>query len=62
MKFETLNGVQDVCQRNFTQSSKIRKATTFLKGNALQWCTTMLMQNQAPTTYVGFKQIYIVAH
>ena len=43
---------------NFTESSKVRKAATFLKGNASQWWTTLLMQGQAPSTWIGFKQVF----
>ncbi|MCO5575341.1 hypothetical protein L7F22_029141 [Adiantum nelumboides] len=31
---------------NFTEASKIRKAASFLKGNALQWWATLLNQGQ----------------
>ena len=40
---------------NFTESSKVRKAATFLKGNASQWWSTLLMQGQAPATWTYFK-------
>ena len=43
---------------NFTESSKVRKAATFLKGNALQWWTNLLLQGQAPTIWVEFKQVF----
>ncbi|KAH7421157.1 hypothetical protein KP509_13G042900 [Ceratopteris richardii] len=43
---------------NFTESSKVWKAATFLKGNALQWWTTLLMQGLAPTTWIQFKQVF----
>ncbi|MCO5579289.1 hypothetical protein L7F22_033143 [Adiantum nelumboides] len=42
---------------NFTEASKIRKAASFLKGNALQWWATLLNQGQVPSTWVQFKQI-----
>ncbi|MCO5558539.1 hypothetical protein L7F22_012124 [Adiantum nelumboides] len=35
---------------NFTEASKIRKAATFLKTNALQWWTTLLNQGVVPST------------
>ncbi|MCO5606130.1 hypothetical protein L7F22_060317 [Adiantum nelumboides] len=41
----------------FLQSSKIRKAATFLITNALQWWTTLLNQGVVPSTRVQFKQI-----
>ncbi|MCO5566335.1 hypothetical protein L7F22_020012 [Adiantum nelumboides] len=44
--------------RNFTEASKIRKAASFLKGNALQWWATLLNQGQVPSTWVQFKQIF----
>ncbi|MCO5570183.1 hypothetical protein L7F22_023901 [Adiantum nelumboides] len=43
------------------QSSKIRKAATFLKTNALQWWTTLLNQGVVPSTWVQFKQIFAPA-
>ncbi|MCO5554388.1 hypothetical protein L7F22_007918 [Adiantum nelumboides] len=46
---------------NFTESSKIRKAATFLKTNALQWWTTLLNQGVVPSTWVQFKQIFAPA-
>ncbi len=46
---------------NFTESSKVRKAATFLKGNASQWWTTLLMQGQASSTWIGFKQVFATA-
>ncbi|MCO5600513.1 hypothetical protein L7F22_054626 [Adiantum nelumboides] len=42
-------------------SSKIRKAATFLKTNALQWWTTLLNQGVVPSTWVQFKQIFTPA-
>ncbi|MCO5571715.1 hypothetical protein L7F22_025462 [Adiantum nelumboides] len=47
--------------RNFTEASKIRKAASFLKGNALQWWATLLNQGQVPSTWVQFKQIFAPA-
>ena len=72
VKFDTFTGVQDRQKAliflqqfdaaysggNFTESSKVRKAATFLKGNALQWWTNMLLQGRAPTTWVEFKQVF----
>ncbi|MCO5598074.1 hypothetical protein L7F22_052164 [Adiantum nelumboides] len=46
---------------NFTEASKIRKAASFLKGNALQWWATLLNQDQVPSTWVQFKQIFAPA-
>ena len=46
---------------NFTESSKVRKAATFLKGNALQWWTSLLMQGLAPTTWIQFKRHFSFA-
>ncbi|MCO5558673.1 hypothetical protein L7F22_012259 [Adiantum nelumboides] len=46
---------------NFTEASKIRKAASFLKGNALQWWATLLNQGQVPSTWVQFKQIFAPA-
>ena len=43
---------------NFTEASKVRKAATFLTGNAGQWWTTLLLQGQAPSTWIFFKQIF----
>ncbi|MCO5611606.1 hypothetical protein L7F22_065860 [Adiantum nelumboides] len=45
---------------NFTESSKIRKAATFLKTNALQWWITLLNQGVVPS-WVQFKQIFAPA-
>ncbi|MCO5605150.1 hypothetical protein L7F22_059330 [Adiantum nelumboides] len=46
---------------NFTEASKIRKAASFLKGNALQWWATLFNQGQVPSTWVQFKQIFALA-
>ncbi|MCO5611934.1 hypothetical protein L7F22_066193 [Adiantum nelumboides] len=43
--------------RNFTEASKVRKAATYLTRNAGQWWTTLLLQGQAPSTWIYFKQI-----
>ncbi|MCO5579902.1 hypothetical protein L7F22_033768 [Adiantum nelumboides] len=58
VKFDTFHGTHDKLKAlpflqqfdaafaggNFTESSKIRKAATFLKNNGLQWWTTLLNQ------------------
>ncbi|MCO5585690.1 hypothetical protein L7F22_039626 [Adiantum nelumboides] len=46
---------------NFTEASKVRKAATYLTGNAGQWWTTLLLQGQAPSTWIYFKQIFASA-
>ncbi|MCO5552711.1 hypothetical protein L7F22_006228 [Adiantum nelumboides] len=46
---------------NFTEALKVRKAATFLTGNAGQWWTTLLLQGQAPSTWIYFKQIFASA-
>ncbi|MCO5562471.1 hypothetical protein L7F22_016098 [Adiantum nelumboides] len=46
---------------NFTEASNVRKAATFLKGNAGQWWTTLLLQGQAPATWIDSKQIFASA-
>ena len=46
---------------SLTESSKVQKAATFLKGNALQWWTSLLMQGLAPATWVQFKQQFSFA-
>ncbi|MCO5603050.1 hypothetical protein L7F22_057193 [Adiantum nelumboides] len=75
VKFETFSGFDDMTKAlsflqqfdtafaggNFTEASKVRKATTFLKGNARQWWTTLLLQGQAPSTWIYFKQIFASA-
>lgn len=75
VKFETFSGTQDKLKAltfiqqfdaaytggNFTESSKVRKAATFLKGNALQWWNLLLMQGTAPATWVYFKQLFAAA-
>ena len=75
VKFDTFSGMQDKLKAltfiqqfdaaysggNFTESSKVRKAATFLKGNALQWWTSVLMQGLAPATWVQFKQQFSFA-
>ncbi|MCO5555148.1 hypothetical protein L7F22_008690 [Adiantum nelumboides] len=43
---------------NFTEASKVRKAATYLTGNAGQWWTTLLLQGQAPSTWIYFKPIF----
>ncbi|MCO5547701.1 hypothetical protein L7F22_001152 [Adiantum nelumboides] len=43
---------------NFKESSKIRKAATFLKTDALQWWTILLNQGVVLSTWVQFKQIF----
>ncbi|MCO5608406.1 hypothetical protein L7F22_062616 [Adiantum nelumboides] len=61
VKFDTFHGTHDKLKAllflqqfdaafaggNFTEASKIRKAATFLKTNALQWWTTLLNQGVA---------------
>ncbi|MCO5592163.1 hypothetical protein L7F22_046159 [Adiantum nelumboides] len=44
--------------RNFTEASKVGKAATFLKGNASQWWNTLLLQGQAPSTWIDFIQVF----
>ncbi|MCO5594957.1 hypothetical protein L7F22_048994 [Adiantum nelumboides] len=75
VKFDTFHGTHDKLKAllflqqfdaafaggNFTEASKIRKAATFLKTNALQWWTTMLNQGVVPSTWVQFKQIFAPA-
>ncbi|MCO5572890.1 hypothetical protein L7F22_026651 [Adiantum nelumboides] len=46
---------------NFTEASKVCKAATYLTGNAGQWWTTLLLQGQAPSTWIYFKQIFASA-
>ncbi|MCO5559154.1 hypothetical protein L7F22_012747 [Adiantum nelumboides] len=46
---------------NFTEASKVRKAATYLTGNAGQWWTTLLLQGKAPSTWIYFKQIFASA-
>ncbi|MCO5558511.1 hypothetical protein L7F22_012096 [Adiantum nelumboides] len=46
---------------DFTEASKVRKAATYLTGNAGQWWTTLLLQGQAPSTWIYFKQIFASA-
>lgn len=75
VKFDTFSGFEDKTKAltflqqfdsaysggNFTEASKVRKAVTFLKGNARTWWTTLLMQGQAPATWVYFKQMFASA-
>ncbi|MCO5561289.1 hypothetical protein L7F22_014910 [Adiantum nelumboides] len=75
VKFDTFHGTHDKLKAllflhqidaafaggNFTESSKIRKAATFLKTNALQWWTSLLNQGAIPSTWVQFKQIFTPA-
>ncbi|MCO5605280.1 hypothetical protein L7F22_059462 [Adiantum nelumboides] len=75
VKFDTFHGTHDKLKAllflqqfdaafaggNFTEASKIRKAATFLKTNALQWWTTLLNQGVVPSTWVQFKQIFAPA-
>ncbi|MCO5564252.1 hypothetical protein L7F22_017910 [Adiantum nelumboides] len=75
VKFDTFHGTHDKLKAllflqqfdaafaggNFTEASKIRKAATFFKTNALQWWTTMLNQGVVPSTWVQFKQIFAPA-
>lgn len=42
----------------YTEASKIRNASTFLKENALQWWSNILMQGKAPLTWVEFKRAF----
>lgn len=75
MKFETFTGLQNKLKAltfiqqfdaaysggNFTESSKVRKAATFLKGNALQWWNIILMQGLAPLSWTHFKQLFVAS-
>ena len=62
MKKKALSYVQQFdnafSRGNFTEASKIRKAASFLKGNAQQWWHAILLQGIAPTSWVGFKQLF----
>ncbi|KAH7298719.1 hypothetical protein KP509_25G056200 [Ceratopteris richardii] len=74
-KFDTFNGTDDRMKTltfleqfdaafigwNFGESSKVQKAAMFLKGNALQWWTTLVMRRQAPSTWVEFEQPFSFA-
>ncbi|MCO5548592.1 hypothetical protein L7F22_002052 [Adiantum nelumboides] len=51
----------DAQNQNMAEASKIRKAATFLKTNALQWWITLLNQDVVPLTWVQFKQIFAPA-
>ncbi|MCO5596399.1 hypothetical protein L7F22_050460 [Adiantum nelumboides] len=46
---------------NFKEASKVRKAATYLTGNAGQWWTTLLLQGQAPSTWIYLRQIFASA-
>ncbi|MCO5614684.1 hypothetical protein L7F22_068968 [Adiantum nelumboides] len=46
---------------NLTEVSKVRKAATFLTGNAGQWWTTLLLQGQALSTWIYFRQTFASA-
>ncbi|MCO5549134.1 hypothetical protein L7F22_002600 [Adiantum nelumboides] len=75
VKFDTFHGTHDKLKALlflqqfdaafaggiFTESSKIRKAATFLKTNALQWWITLLNQGVVPSTWIQFKQILALA-
>ena len=75
VKFVTFSGMQDKLKAstfikqfdaaftggNFSEPSMVRKAATFLKGNALQWWTSLLMQGLGPATWVQFKQQFSFA-
>ncbi|MCO5595971.1 hypothetical protein L7F22_050023 [Adiantum nelumboides] len=75
VKFDTFHGIHDKLKAllflqqfdaafaggNSTESSKLRKAATFLKTNALQWWTTSLNQCVVPSAWVQFKQIFAPA-
>ncbi|MCO5569833.1 hypothetical protein L7F22_023547 [Adiantum nelumboides] len=37
---------------NFTEPFKVRKAASFLKGNASQWWNTLLLKRHAPITWI----------
>ena len=43
---------------NFMEASKICKAASFLKGNAQQWWSTILLQGLAPSSWIAFKQLF----
>ena len=71
MKFESFNGESDKKKAlsfiqqfdnafsggNFTEASKIRKAASFLKGNAQQWWSAVLLQGAAPSYMGGFQAV-----
>lgn len=75
VKFDTFNEVQDhmkaltflqqfdaaYSRGHFTEPSKICKATTFLKGNVLQWWTNILLLDNRLATLVEFKQMFSAA-
>ena len=72
VRFESFNGHNDrtkaltfiqqfdiaYTQGLFSKASKIRKASTFLEVNALQWWSNLLMQGKAPLTWVDFKRMF----
>ncbi|MCO5560603.1 hypothetical protein L7F22_014219 [Adiantum nelumboides] len=57
--FQQLN--KAYVEGKFTEASKVRKAATFLTRNVGQWWTTLLLQGQAPSTWIYFKQIFALA-
>ncbi|MCO5574621.1 hypothetical protein L7F22_028410 [Adiantum nelumboides] len=76
VKFDTFHGTHDKLKAllflqqfdaafaggNFTESSKIRKAATFLKTNALQWWTTLLSQEGIKPSDVGLDENAPIQH
>ena len=74
MQFETFNGTDERLKAllflqqfdttfaggHFTEWSKICKATTFLKGNALWWWNTLQMQGFVPMSWIQFKQMFLL--
>ena len=73
VKFDTFDGAKDkknamvflqqfdaaFAGGNFTEISKIRKAVSLLKGNALQWWSSMQLSGRPPLTWVDFKKLFI---
>ena len=46
---------------NFIEVSKIRKAASLLKGNALQWWFSVYQSGKPPLTWVDLKSLFVSA-
>ncbi|MCO5607313.1 hypothetical protein L7F22_061506 [Adiantum nelumboides] len=73
IKFETFSGYKDASKAlsfiqqfdiafaggRYSEHSKIRRAASYLKGNARTWWSTRLLNRTAPVKWLKFKKLFI---
>ncbi|MCO5611235.1 hypothetical protein L7F22_065486 [Adiantum nelumboides] len=73
IKFDTFAGYKDAskalsfiqqfdiafARRRYSEHSKIRRAASYLKGNARTWWSTLLLNKTVPVKWLKFKKLFI---